>query len=68
MIISEYYEKYYLIKIIFKNGSEDILDNVMDYCVDTDNDVLSILFGDYDLSSDKYSLQSIDSLIIIPKE
>lgn len=66
MIITEKYNKRYTINIFFKDGTEKTIEDVAGYYIDTDTDILSIIFNKYNLSYDKYYIKTIESLEIIP--
>lgn len=66
MIITEKYNKRYIINIFFKDGTEKTMEDVAGYYIDTDTDIVSIIFNKYKLSYDKYYIKTIESLEIIP--
>ena len=66
MIITEKYNKRYIINIFFNDGTEKTIEDVAGYYIDTDTDIVSIIFNKYKLSYDKYYIKTIESLEIIP--
>lgn len=66
MIITEKYNKRYIINIFFNDGTEKTIEDVAGYYIDTDTDIVSIIFNKYNLSYHKYYIKTIESLEIIP--